>query len=383
MSASAAGTDPRERLRVTSRALQELHRTLLDYQRRDYEKSFGRIGSDFYVLKLAADDPQFAWLRALSAEMMRIDIALSDGDVDDGALQLTGTRLRQLLAPNVNGTSFQARYDEAMQANPSIIMAHAAVMRSLPPARATRLFRSQPPTDVRTDDAVPGFEVRLHRPGELVPGHGDHGYRALAAAAEVILQPGTIIPMHAQANEEVISWVPDGVMIHEDAAGNAYPVDPGHLAVMNAGSGIRHAERVAADAPAVRMIQFFVRPAALRLEPAFQYGPVAQEASGQWRELVGPEGEGAPFYVRNSVAMSDITLAPGQETLLPRRDGWDTWFFVYDGEVEVDGVAFSASESGLVSQPGNVPLRAVSAARMAAFVIDPRAKVTRAGTTGR
>lgn len=383
MSAPAASTDPSERLRTISRALQELHRNLLEYQRRDYERSFGRIGSDFYVLKLAADDPQFAWLRSLSAEMMRIDVALSGGGVDDNELCLTGTRLRHLLAPNTSGGSFQARYDEAMQANPSIVMAHAAVMRMLPPARRVMLFRGQPPTDIRTDDEAPGFEFRFHRPGELVPGHGDHGYRALAAAGEVILQPGTTIPMHPQANEEVISWVPDAAVIHEDAGGTLYPVDSGHLAVMNAGAGFEHAERVAADAPPVRMIQFFVRPAALQLEPAFQYGPVDQSSSGQWRELVAPEGEGAPFLVRNNVAMSDITLAPGQEARLPRREGWDTWFFVYEGEVEVDGAMFVASESGMVLQPGNVAVRAVSATRMVAFVIDPGAKVTRAGTIGR
>lgn len=383
MSTSAAGMDPPERLRAISHALQALHRELLEYQRRDYEKSFGRIGSDFYVLQLASQDPQFAWLRVLSAEMMRIDIALSDGGVDEGDLALTGARLRHLLSPNASGTGFQARYDEAMQADPSIVMAHARMIRSLPPAPRTALFRGQPPTDIRTDDQAPGLEVRVHRPGEVVPGHGDHGYRALAAAAEVIMPPGTVVPMHPQANEEVIFWVPDGVVSMEDAAGKAYPVDSGHLAVMNAGSGFEHAERTAVDAPVVRMIQFFVRPTALQLEPMFQYAPVAQAASGQWRQLVGPEGEGAPCHVRNNVAMSDIILAPGQAVELPGRGGWHTWFFVYDGDVEVDGVRFGASGHGLVLQPGQVSVTAVSPARMVAFVIDPGAKITRAGTIGR
>lgn len=131
------------------------------------------------------------------------------------------------------------------------------------------------------------------------------------------------------------------------------------------------------------MVQFFVRPATLGLEPILQHGPVAQSASGEWRQLVGPEGDDAHFYVRNNVVMSDATLAAGQETRLPRKEAWDTWFFVYDGEVEIDGTSFTASQSGLVLQPGNVIIRAVAPARMVAVIIDPMARITRAGTVGR
>lgn len=383
MSRTALAGDPRERLRAISKALQDLHRSLLEYQRRDYERSFGRIGSDFYVLKLAADDPQFAWLRALSAEMMRIDIAVSGGEVDETDLQLTGTRLRHLLTPSSEGNPFQSRYDAAMQVNPEIIMAHAGVMRALPPPRRVTLFRGGPSTDVRTDDEAPGFEFRLHHPGELVPGHGDHGYRALAAVGEVIFPAGAAVAMHPQANEEVISWVPEGAVEHEDARGATYLVDADHLAVMNAGAGFEHGERVPAGAGDARMIQFFIRPTAVELEPMFQHAEIPEVRPGEWRPLVGQEGDDTPFHVRNAVVMSDIVLPAGTSAPLPRRDGWDTYLFIYDGEVMIDGVPFGASDSAIVLQPQELTISARVDARVAALMLDPAAKVTRAGTVGR
>lgn len=376
---SSVGSEPRERLRGISKALQELHRTLLDFQRREYEKSFGRIGSDFYVLKLAADDPQFAWLRALSAEMMRIDIARSGG-IDETDLRLAGTRLRFLLTPDAEGTPFQVRYDEAMQTNPSIIMAHAAVMRALPPARRVLLFRSDPPAPMETSDT--GVETRLHRPGKLVPGHGDRGYRTLAAIVEAGLPDGAFPEPHRYANEDIILWTTHGAVEHVDAAGATVHLDRDHLAVINAGTGAEHADRAARGAGGARLVQVAVRPPAIHGEPAFQHGALPA-ADGEWRELAGPEGEDAPFSLRNALVMFDLALPAGEAMGLPRRDGWDTCLFVAEGEVAVDDVPVGSSMTALLLQPGPARLVATEDALVAALLIDPAAKVTRAGTIGR
>jgi redox-sensitive bicupin YhaK (pirin superfamily) len=376
--------DPRERLRLISRALQDLHRVLLEYQRRQYEKHFGRIGSDFYLLQLAAEDAEFAWLRTLSGEMMRIDTAISgDEDITEADLRLAGTRIRHLILPSESPKSFQSHYDRAMQTMPEVIMAHAGVMRSLPPASEVRLFRSDPPTDIRTCESAPGFEVRMHHPGEMVPGHGDHGYGPLAVIGESFMAPGTVIPMHRHANEEIISCVPEGVMRHDDGEGNTLVTDAGHLMVMNAGEGFDHAETTLEDDPPLRMLQIFVRPSALQLEPDIQHVSLPESQPGQWRNLTGLENEDYPAYVRNRVAMFDVVLNEGDIIELPQRDGWDTFVFVFDGLVEIDSIPFGISQAGLVLSPENVSLTARSNASLVSFAIDPAAKVTRAGTIGR
>lgn len=378
VSRSSVANAPRERLRAIAKALQELHRALLEFQRREYEKSFGRIGSDFYVLKLAADDPQFAWLRALSAEMMRIDIALS-GDVAEDDQRLVGTRLRYLLSPNAEGTPFQARYDEAMQSSPSIIMAHAVVMRSLPPARGVTLLRSDPP--VPMEDNGTGVETRVHRPGELVPGLGDRGYRSVAAVVEMRLPIDADTSPHRYANEDIVLWTTDGAVEHTDADGSSFRMDRDHLAVINAGKGAEHADR-AEDGDA-RLVQIVVRPREIHAEPAFQHGALPASRAGEWRQLVGLEEDQASFTVRNAVEVYDAALAAGMETDLPRRDGWDTYVFVAQGAVEIDGVPVEASMGALLLQPGQAPLTATQDALIAAVVIDPATKVTRAGSIGR
>ena len=225
------------------------------------------------------------------------------------------------------------------------------------------------------------FRIHLNFPGRAVPDHDDHGYGPLAAVVESFIHPGTLIRMHQHRNEEIVSWVPEGVMRHDDRQGNELVTDPDHLMVMNAGSGFWHAEETLADDPPLRMLQIFVRPHGLDLEPGIQHAPIPDPVASEWRHLFGPEGTDAPLYVRNDVDFYDCRLAAGEATTLPSRPGRHTYLYVFDGAVEVDGQAVGYTESALVT--GDAAVTATEDATVVAFGIDPDAPVTRQGTVGR
>jgi quercetin 2,3-dioxygenase len=56
-------------------------------------------------------------------------------------------------------------------------------------------------------------------PGRAIPNRWDHGYGPLARFDESILKPGGFIPMHEHRNDEIISYVSDGMIHHADKAG--------------------------------------------------------------------------------------------------------------------------------------------------------------------
>jgi len=227
------------------------------------------------------------------------------------------------------------------------------------------------------------FRIHFNFPGRAVPGHDDHGYGPLATVVESFMDPGTLIRMHQHRNEEIISWVPDGVMRHDDRRGNELVTDPEHLLVMNAGSGFWHAEETLADDPPLRMLQIFVRPHSLDLEPGIQHEPIPDPVPNEWRHLLGPEGSDAPLSVRNDVHVSDCLLDAGAATALPSRPGWDTYCYVFEGAVDVGEASVGYTESALVTDAGDVPVTATEDSTVVAFAVDPDAPVTREGTIGR
>jgi redox-sensitive bicupin YhaK (pirin superfamily) len=227
------------------------------------------------------------------------------------------------------------------------------------------------------------FRIHFNFPGHTLPEHDDHGYGPLATVVESFMDPGTLIRMHQHRNEEIISWVPEGVMRHDDRQGNELVTDPEHLMVMNAGSGFWHAEETLADDPPLRMLQIFVRPHSLNLDPGIQHEPIPDAVPNEWRHLFGPEGSDAPLYVRNDVHYYDCRLDPGASVTLPSRTGWVIYFYVFDGAVPVDDAPVGYTESALVTGDGDVSVTATEASTVVAFCINPDAPVTRQGTIGR
>ncbi|WP_276272319.1 pirin family protein [Haloarcula litorea] len=242
-------------------------------------------------------------------------------------------------------------------------------------------IHTAPRTDVSQDQGQ--FRTHFNFPGRAVPDHDDHGYGPLATVVESFMDPGTLIRMHQHRNEEIVSWVPAGVMRHDDRDGNELVTDPDHLLVMNAGRGFWHAEETLPDDPPLRMLQIFVRPHSLDLEPGLQHERIPDPTPDEWRHLFGPEGGDAPLSVRNDVDCFDCRLDDGATVTLPGREGWDTYLYVFEGAAEVGGERVGYTESALVSGDGDVPVTATEDAILVAFAVDPDAPVTRQGTIGR
>lgn len=122
--------DPRDRLNELRDGLLRLHTALLAAERASYERDVQRITSPGQYLNLAMNDPWFAWLRELSQFIVIIDELLDQKEPEAApdADQLIG-QARQLISPSEDGGPFARRYFEAMQRDPSVILAHRDMMR--------------------------------------------------------------------------------------------------------------------------------------------------------------------------------------------------------------------------------------------------------------
>jgi len=66
------------------------------------------------------------------------------------------------------------------------------------------------------------FTIITNLPGRAIPDHRDHGYGPLARFDESVLEPGGFIAMHEHRNDEIISYVSDGMIHHADMAGGSF-----------------------------------------------------------------------------------------------------------------------------------------------------------------
>jgi hypothetical protein len=130
MNEELADPSAKQRLGELREGLFTLHKALIASERVGYEEAFGAIGAPANFLRLLLSDPWFAWLRPLSGLMAAVDEAM------DGKEPLTRQKseellksARELLRPDEEGEGFGRHYFIAMQRDPDVLLAHAAVSK--------------------------------------------------------------------------------------------------------------------------------------------------------------------------------------------------------------------------------------------------------------
>ena len=125
------GDDPpaRERLVALRSALLRLHKTLIDMERRIYEKEFGAVNvGEFF--RLVVDHPQFAWLHNISEFVVRIDETLTgEAHVVPADAETAVALARKMFTPTAEGDAFQKKYFDAIQSDPNVVMEHGELAR--------------------------------------------------------------------------------------------------------------------------------------------------------------------------------------------------------------------------------------------------------------
>lgn len=110
-------------------ALLRLHKTLLDMERREYERANGHVSTG-ELFRLVIDHEQFAWLHNISEFVVRLDETLSgEAPVTDDDARVAVTLASKMFSPSESGDGFQKRYFEAIQRDPTVVMEHVELMR--------------------------------------------------------------------------------------------------------------------------------------------------------------------------------------------------------------------------------------------------------------
>jgi len=105
--------------KLMRRELLELHRALVESERREYERAHGRM-TDRAFLEALIGASELAWLNPLTSLIVRLEEAVEE----NAGVQDCVDQIRKLLRPNAGGFGFQRKYAEAMQRSPEVVVAH-------------------------------------------------------------------------------------------------------------------------------------------------------------------------------------------------------------------------------------------------------------------
>lgn len=207
-----------------------------------------------------------------------------------------------------------------------------------------------------------------------IGGHGNPAHRAvgnLFVLNDDEVAAGTGFPLHGHADIEIISYVRDGVVTHEDSLGNKGHTRAGDVQVMSAGTGIRHAEYNEQDTP-TRMFQIWLRPRERGGEPrwATRAFPKA-DRSGSFVPLASGYGAPDALPLRADAEVYGAMIAAGTTATFEFQPGHSGYLVPASGTVRVGGERVEAREGLVVTDETSIAIEAVDDAELVLIVTAP------------
>ena len=165
------------------------------------------------------------------------------------------------------------------------------------------------------------------------------------------IQPKTGFPPHSHADMEIITYVREGAITHEDGMGNRGRTEAGDVQVMSAGSGVTHAEYNLEDTPTT-LFQIWILPKtrggkafwqAAKFPKADRAGALVPLASG----FADDQAAGA-LPIRQDARVLGATLKAGDSASYPLTAGRNAYLVVAKGAVTANGVSLSERDGAAV-----------------------------------
>lgn len=195
-----------------------------------------------------------------------------------------------------------------------------------------------------------GFQIEILFPGAALGSTRDSGIGTIGRIDDAQVQPGTLVKMHPHRDDEILTYLRSGRVLHRDTVGDAEEISATRLMLMNAGVEFQHEELVQHDSEVLRGLQIFLRPSQGGLAPKVQFHDFGETIShGAWRRVLGPE-ETAPLVVRSRTWIDDGRFSPGPVELpAPPQHGVTRLLYVFAGEASVNDVLLQTGEAALLS----------------------------------
>lgn len=165
---------------------------------------------------------------------------------------------------------------------------------------------------------------------------------------------------HPHRDMEIISIPLSGALEHKDSMGNGSVIHRGDIQVMSAGTGVTHSEYNANSDELVHFLQIWVFSNKKGVKPRYQQMTIADfSKKDDFQQILSPNADDAGVWIHQDAWFNWADLSAGVERsykLHSRSNG--VYFFVINGEVEIEGEKLRKSDGFGVWETSEVSIKA-------------------------
>lgn len=194
------------------------------------------------------------------------------------------------------------------------------------------------------------------------------GFGPLLVINEDRVAPGRGFGTHGHRDMEIISYVLDGTLAHEDSIGNGSALRYGDVQRMSAGTGVRHSEFNHSSTEPVHFLQIWIEPKFKGIKPSYEEKHFdADSKKGRLRLIVSPDGREGSVQINQDATVYASILDHSDAVEHPLEAGRIAYVHVIRGEASVNGVRLKTGDALKLVNEESVSIQEAKAAEVLVF----------------
>ena len=173
---------------------------------------------------------------------------------------------------------------------------------------------------------------------------------------------------HGHRDMEIISYVLEGALAHEDSMGTAKAIVPGEVQRMSAGTGVMHSEFNHSATDTTHFLQIWIIPAKTGVPPSYEQKTFPDaEKRGRLRLVVSPDGAEGSVSIHQDARMYAGLFDGDESATHPLAPGRLGYVHLARGAATVNGHALRAGDALMFEDESSIDIRGGNGAEILMF----------------
>jgi quercetin 2,3-dioxygenase len=180
--------------------------------------------------------------------------------------------------------------------------------------------------------------------------------------------PGQGFGKHGHRDMEIITYILEGELEHQDSMGNGSIIRVGDVQRMSAGTGVTHSEFNPSDKQEVHLLQIWIHPEVTRLAPSYEQKRfAAADKRGRLRLIASHHGEDGSVVIHQDARLYAGLFDGAERADLPVSAGRRAWLQVARGAIAVGATRLQAGDGARTAGPAQLQLHDGAQAEVLVF----------------
>lgn len=193
-------------------------------------------------------------------------------------------------------------------------------------------------------------------------------FSALRVINDDIIAAGQGFGMHPHRDMEIVTYMLQGKLQHRDSIGNGSVISAGDVQRMTAGSGIVHSEFNASDSEKVHLLQIWIMPSHLNLQPGYEerhFG--AEQKTNRWCLIAAGNHQEGALRVHQDMLLYATVLDAGVDLAYTVSIERSVYLHIARGSVEINDLQLASGDAVMLDGSAELSIKANAESELLLF----------------